>query len=223
MDRGERVAAQRQLVLGRQRVGEAARVLGERGAHELAQPRRGDLLARRVDGRVVGGPARLADVVALHVEAVAAELAAQAHARARRQLLGQPRLVEERGADLAAAVIANDRGDERSSPPQGPRACADYSTLDRDFALGEAELRDRDLVDRALVAARRMEEQVAHRLDAERAQALGERRADAGERQHVERVEPLRRRPAARPWPVVLDHTCKTRVHSGHCCHRGRA
>ena len=217
--RGEGVAAERQLELGRKRVGEAARVLRERGAHELAQPRGRDLLARRIHRGVVRRPARLADVVALHVESVAPELAAQPHARSRHQLLGEPRLVEERRVDLAAARITNDRSDERPSAPQGPRACADYSTLDRDFTLGAAELRDRNLVDRALVTTRSVEEQVAHRLDAERAQPLGERCADTRQRQHIECVEPLWRRPAARPGPLVLDHACETRVHSGHCRH----
>ena len=117
---------------------------------------------------------------------------------------------------LESRTIARD---ERPSAPQGPRASADYSTLDRDFTLGAAELRDRHLVDRALVATWSVEEQVAHRLDAERAQPLRERCTDAGQREHVECVEPLRRRPAARPRPLVLDHACKTRVHSGHCRH----
>ncbi len=76
MDRGERVPAQGQLELRRQRIGKAPRVVRERCPDELAQSGGRDLLAGRIDGRVVGRPARLADVIALHVEAVAAELAA---------------------------------------------------------------------------------------------------------------------------------------------------
>jgi hypothetical protein len=222
VDRRERVAAQRQLELGGQHVRKAPRVLGERRAHKLAQARRGDQLARRVHRREVGGAPRLADVVALDVEAVAAELAAQPHARPRCQLLREPRLVEERRADLPAAVVTDDRGDDRAPPAQRARASACYSTLDRDFALGLGELRDRDLLGGALVAPRCVEEQVAHGLDAEATQALRHRHADAGQRRDVERVESLRRRPAARARPVALDHTCETRVHPGHCRHRDR-
>src|SRR6476660_6487325 len=188
---------------------------GQRPAHELTQPHGRDLLARWVDRREVGRPARLADVVALDVEPVPAELAAQAHLDAGRQLLEEPRRVEERRADPLATVGTHRRGDECPSPAQRSRAGVHYSTFDRDLALGEAELRDRTLLGRALVAARRVLEQVAHRRDAEAAQPLRERRADAGQRAHVECVETVRRRPAARPGPAILDRTREARVHWG--------
>src|SRR6476619_6928895 len=100
---------------------------GERRAHELAQPHGRDLLARGVDRREVGRPARLADVVALDVEPVPAELAAQAHLDTGRKLLDEPRLVEERRADLPATVVTHRRGDECPSPAQRSRAGVHYS------------------------------------------------------------------------------------------------
>src|SRR6201999_2764690 len=114
------------------------------------------------------------------------------------ELLDQPGLVEERRAHLAAAAVGDLRGDQGTPPAQRPGTCADYSTFDRDFALGEAELRDRDLLRRGLMPARRVLQQVTDGRDAEGAQALRERRPDAGQRRDVERVEPLRRRPTAR-------------------------
>jgi hypothetical protein len=90
----------------------------------------------------------------------------------------------------------------------------------REFDLGE--LRDRDLLGGALISPRGVKEQVAHGLDAEAPQALRHRHADTRQRLDAERVESLRWRPAARPRPVELVHTCETRVHPGHCRHRDR-
>src|SRR5690349_21647134 len=131
-------------------------MIRERPTDELAQTGRRDLLARRVHRREVGGALCLADVVALHLEPVARELAAQANLRAGHQLFDEPRLVEELRRDLTAAVVTNRRVDERAPAAQRPRPRADYSTFDRDFALGEAELRDRDLLGRGFVPPRRM-------------------------------------------------------------------
>ena len=223
--RRERVAAQRQLELSRQRVGQAAR----RAA--ASAPRTSS--RRRVDGicslaGYTGAKSavrsRLADVVALHVEAVAAELAAQPDRRAGRQLLEQPRLVEERGADLTAAVVTDDRGHERAPPPAGGRERAlDYSTFDRDFALGLTELRDRDLRRRR------------SRSGAARAAAGHARSAMPNVRSRFASVAPTPGSVATSSassrcggvQPRGRGHsfwttTCETRVHTGHRRHRDR-
>ena len=188
--------AQRQLELGRQRIGEAcARVARAPRARARAAASTGSARSPGTPARSrpCGAPRRCRSSSRRSRSGRACR--ADAGCVPATQLLGEPRLVEERRADLAAAVVADDRGHERPSATEGPRASADYSTLDRDFALGEAELRDRDLVDRALVPARRVEEQVAHRLDAERAQPFRERRADSGQR----RRRRARRAAAAAP------------------------
>ena len=103
----ERIGAQRQP-LGdgerrRQRIAVGADVL-ERRRDERAELLLGERLAGGIDGRVVGRLGRLAEVVALDLEAVAIRLAAQAHARARRQLRLEPGLVEPRRLDLTGVV-----------------------------------------------------------------------------------------------------------------------
>ena len=75
--RPERIAPDRALALGGQRVEHVVGVQLERRAHQLADPRRRHLLARPVDRCVVGGRARLAEVVRPNLEAVAREAAAQ--------------------------------------------------------------------------------------------------------------------------------------------------
>ena len=221
VDRRDRVAAQRQLELRGQRVGKEASVLRERRPRELAEAGRGHALARRVDRGEVRRRPRGADVVALHVEAVAAEPAAQPQLGARRKLVGQPRLVEPRRADRAGVVL-DPSGHDRAPAADPARAHIDDFARDRDLVVAP-ELRDRDLVDRALVAAGAMEQQVADRDDAERPQVAGERRPDAGKRRDRQRVELFGRLKPAWPRPLVLDHTCETRVHSGQGCHRDRA
>jgi hypothetical protein len=146
VQRRERVCVRRHLELCGKGIRQEAAVVRKCAAHELAQPRRRDLLARRMDGREVGGALRLADVVALHLEAVARQLPAQPNVRPRRELLDKPRLVEELRADLPAALVTHGRVHQRAPAAQRPRTRAHYSTFDRDFPLGEPELRDRDLL-----------------------------------------------------------------------------
>ena len=200
MDRTERVRAQRQLQLGRQRVGQEPSVLCKRRTRELAQTRCRHSLARRVHRREVGRRARGADVVALDVEAIAPEPPTEAQVRTRRKLVCQPRLVEPRGADRSGLVLHTRRHDR---PPAADPAGTDIDDLacDRDLVVAP-ELRDRDLVDSALVPARAMQEQVADGHDAERAQVLRERRADAGKCRDAEPVEPF-----GGPEPRGLGHS----------------
>ena len=121
--------------------------------------------------------------------------------RARRELVGEPRLVEPRRADRPALVLDARRHDRA---PAADPAGADVDDLAGDRHLVVApELRDRDLVDRALVAARAMQQQVANGDDPERAQVLPERGADAGQRRDAELVEPLGGLEAPRPRPLV--------------------
>ena len=98
----ERVTTERQVELRGERVEHVACVRGERRARQLAQARRRHGVTRGVDRRVVGGRARLAEVVRLDVEAVLAEPAAQTHVRPRHELVGEPRLVEPRRRDRRA-------------------------------------------------------------------------------------------------------------------------
>ena len=82
----------------------SARASASAAADERAQLLLRERLARRVDRRVVGRLGRLAEVVALDLEAVAVGLPAQADARAGRQLRLEPRLVEPGRPDLARVV-----------------------------------------------------------------------------------------------------------------------
>ena len=196
-------------------------MLRERDARELPQPRRRDLFAGWIDRCKIGRRPRSADVVALDVEAVPAQLAAQPQMRAGRELLREPRLVEPGSTDRAARV-AHARSHDRPAAGEPPCAHVDHLAGDRDLVVAP-QLRDGDLVDRPLVTAWPVQEQVADGLDPERAQSLRERGADARQRRDRERTDDLGRRPPARPAPLVLDHTCETRVHSGQGCHRNGA
>jgi hypothetical protein len=142
--RGDRVTPERQVELGRQRIEHVARVGTQSGAHELADARRGQRLARRVYRREVRRRARLPEVVRLDVEAAAAELAAQPHVRARLQPLGEPRLVEPRGRDRAGRV-AHARGHDRQAAPRAAQPHVLDDARDRHL-LAAPELCDRDLV-----------------------------------------------------------------------------
>ena len=188
MQRDERVGAQRQpsldLERGRQRVGPVARVR-ERGRDELAQLRGRDLLARRIDGREVRGRGAAVQVVGAHLEAVAVRRAAQPHARARHELLLQPRLVEPGRRDLAGAVR-----DLRRQDPQ-PAAAASgrrlqHLALDQHLLLAE-EVGDPPLRRRLLVPARAVGEQVAHRARGRASRAAS---AAPGRRRAASRAAP---------------------------------
>ena len=119
---------------------------------QLAQPPRRHRLARAVHRREVGRRARLPQVVRLDLEAVAAELAAQPHRRARLEPVEQPRLVEPARGDRAGRV-RDLRGDDRA-PSAAGAASARCGRRRRSPLLVAPELRDRHLVGRPLVPAR---------------------------------------------------------------------
>ena len=162
VDRGDRVAAERQLER-RPAAYRGGRARGPRAppARGRAAASRRNLLARRIDGREVGGRSRLAEVVALHVEAVPAELAAQADWRAGRELLDEPRLVEPRRRDRAALVLDAAVTIVRRPPTRRERTS--WTTPAITTSSVAPELRDRQLVRGALVAARRVQQQVGDR------------------------------------------------------------
>ena len=124
MQRDERVGPQRQPLgggeHGREGIALGPREL-ERGADERAQLLLGERLAGGVDGCVVGRLGRLAEVVALDLEAVAVGLPAQADARAGRQLRLEPGLVEPGRLDLAG-VVGDARGEDLQPAAAAPRA-----------------------------------------------------------------------------------------------------
>ena len=100
------------LEVGRERVRQRS---GQRGADELAQLLRRDVLTRGVDRSEVRGRLALADVEAAHVEPVAPLTTAQAHRRSRLELVFEPRLVEPGGGNGRGAV-ADARGQHLQSP-----------------------------------------------------------------------------------------------------------
>ena len=107
VDRRQRVASERQPALRLQRRRQRVGMVGherQRRLDELAQLRRRDLLARRIDRREVGRRRAAVEVERAHGEAEAVRGAAQTHVRARLQLLLQPGLVEPGRADLAGPV-----------------------------------------------------------------------------------------------------------------------
>ena len=222
VDRGERVAFQRQLLalaqLGRERVVDVAET-GERGVDDAADGLRRDLLRGRVDGREVGGGVRLAEVVTADVETVAAELPAQADPRAGPQLVGEPRLVEPGGGDGRAAVV-DARGDTDPPPAQRPLGHVQHLACDDDL-LALAEIGDPDLVGRGLVAARPVVEDVADAAQAERRELPRGAGPHARDRRHGE-LEPLGtgRSRGARPLPGLVQ-ACEHRLSTGEC-HRRR-
>ncbi len=138
----------------------------------------GQRLARRVDGRVVGRLGRLAEVVALDLEAVAVRLPAQPYLRADSELCLEPRLVEPRRPDLARVV-----GDPGSEDPEPAAAAsgagASHDSLDHGLLLAE-EVANRPLVDRALVPPWPMPEEIADRAEAEMGEPAANSRADLG-------------------------------------------
>ena len=114
----------------------------ERGRDELAQLRRRHLLARRVDGREVGGRRAAVQVVGLDREAEAVLLTPQAHVRAGRELVLQPRLVEPGGADLAGAV-ADLRGEDLQPPAAAAQArrCSTSPSISTSSSPNRSEIR----------------------------------------------------------------------------------
>jgi hypothetical protein len=165
----ERVALQCEALtlaqLGGQRVGDVLRER-ERGVHDPAHRRGGDLLRGRVDRSKVGRRARVADVVRAGLEAPAPELAAQPHLGARLQPVDEPRLVKPRHADRRAAVV--DPRDDPRPPPSAHRPLLGFEHAARDHdLLPIAQLGDGHLVGGRLVPARPVLEQVAHTREPE--------------------------------------------------------
>jgi hypothetical protein len=139
----------------------------------------------------------LADVVRDDVEAVPGDAAAQADAGARLQLLGQPRLVEPGGTDVARRIRDVRREDQQAATAPA-RNRAHHARDDR--LLVAEQVADAPLRCCHLVAVRARLQGVAHRAQAELRQAGAQAAADA--RQHVEAgVETLRPGEAAWPWP----------------------
>jgi hypothetical protein len=190
VDRDERVARDRKLEPGAQDRGQqVADVVGvrQRRLDERAQSLRRHVLARRVDRREVGGLGRLAEVVALDDEVVAAPLPAQADVRPRLKLVREPLLVEPHGVDVPALVL-DARGDDRQSA-RAALSHAAHDARDRRLVLAE-ELGDLELGSGRLVAKGCVTEQIADRAQAELAEALRNGDADSG--QDVQRaLEPL--------------------------------
>jgi hypothetical protein len=221
VDRCDRVGREREpfggTELGGQPIPVVARIR-QRGRDEGAQSRRADLLRRRIHRSEIGGRLRTrADVPRPHVEAVPAALAAEAHRRARLELVGEPRLVEPRAADRRGAV-GDACGDERAAAAQRPFRDVEHLAGDHDLVVAR-ERGDRDLVGSRLVAARNVLEEIADGTQAELRELPLERHADA--RQRVELpLEPLGPRPRARGRPGLrLVQTCEPRE-AGRCCHR---
>ena len=143
-----------------------------------------------------------------------AELAPQPDVRARRQLLEEPRLVEPRRRDRARSRPRRVRSRSCGGRAEPARAHVADDTGDRHLLVAP-ELRDRRPRPRparsaaARAAARRRRLRSRARAAASRSSA----RHRAASRRRVDARSTAR--PAARPLEAVLDHTCKTRVHSG--------
>ena len=199
--RDERVGPERQPLGDGERRGQRVAVgadVLERRRDERAELLLGQRLAGGVDRRVVGRLGRLAEVVALDLEAVAVGLAAQPDLRAGRQLRLEPGLVEPRRLDLAGVV--GDAGAEDLEPAAAaPRRGGEHDALDHGL-VGAEEIADRPLVDRALVPARAVVEQVADRAEPELREAVPHRRPDARQRLDA-RLEHVGARGAARARP----------------------
>ena len=203
MQRDERVRTQGQplahLQGRRQRIGKVACVR-QCPLDKRPQPLRRHLLARRVDRREVGGRGDTVQVVGAHLEAVALELAAQAHVRPGLQLLLEPRLVEPDRDDLTT-LVADPGVDDRQIPPRSPHR--DRPHLARDGGLLPREqVGDPPLGHGGLVPMRPMLEQVAEAAQSELCELLLQRGPDPGKRRH----RPLRvlgsRRPR-QPGPAL--------------------
>ena len=159
----------------------------QRLADHLAELLDGDLLARRVDRREVGGRGDTVHVVGANRELAALQIAAQADSGARLEPVLQPGLVEPDGRDLTGVV-----GDASLYELQAARALdTDAQNLagDRRLVLAE-QVRDRQLRRRGLVAARPVLERVPDRPEPQRCQTLLDRRPDSVERLEPE-LEPL--------------------------------
>ena len=202
--RDERIGPQRQPLRDGERCGQRIAVgadVLERRRDEGAELLLGQRLAGGVHRRVVGRLGRLAEVVALDLEAVAIGLATQPDLRARCQLRLEPGLVEPGRLDLAGVV--RDAGAEDLQPAAAAaRRGGEHDPLDHGL-VGAEEVADRPLVDRALVAARAVVEQVADRAEAELRETVPHRRPDARQRldtrrEHVGARSATRARPARR-------------------------
>ena len=156
--------------------------------HELAQAIRGDALGGRVDrgqplrAHVLRGHPR-SDLVGGHDEAIATArvgAAVQHDPRARRQLVGHPRLVEPDGLH-GAAVVDDRRLDERHASA-GAAARDPPHVRDHGRLLARGKRCDRTRLAAVLVAERQVLEQVAERRNAERLERRGGALARPGKR-----------------------------------------
>ena len=219
---GERVALERKPLafaqLRGQRVGDVRRER-QREIDDAPHARRRDLLRSGIDGREVGGSARLAEVVRARLEAEAAELAAHADLRSGHELVGEPRLVEPVHADGVGAVV--DARDDPRPPAAHRLLLGPEDTSGDDALLAVAQRRDLHLVGGRLVAARPVLEDVPDGREAELRELALDRRADAGQRVEAE-LEPVgaRRTRQQRP-PFRWVQACEGRV-AASCCHRLR-
>ena len=156
--------------------------MGQRPLHERPQPLRRHLLAGRVDRREVCCRGDAVQVVGAHLEAVALEVATEAHMRPGLQLRLQPGLVEPHRDDLAA-LVTDPSVDDRQVSPRSPHRDRPHLARDRRL-LPREQVCDRPLRDRLLVAVRPVLEQVADPAQPELRELLLQRRPDAGERGH---------------------------------------
>ena len=207
----ECVAAQRQAESREELGGQWLAVVSgafQRRRHEAAELLLAQLLARRVDGREVGGVVRLAEVVRVDREAEAVLASAEAHVRAGDQLLLEPGLVEPGCADLAGLVGDVRRQDVEPAATPTRRPAHDH--LDHRLLVAE-QIDDPSLRDRLLVPARPVREEVSDREQTELRQTPLRRRADPGKRLHGE-GERLGSRRRAWPRPALRRvHTTEAR------------
>ena len=163
----------------RQRIGKLA-CERKHAFDQAAQALERDLLAGGIDGRVVGGRPRLAEIEVAHREGAALELTAGAQSCARHELLGQPELVEPDAGHLAAG-IRDERLNQRQPAARPAHADLAHLAFDRRL-LSDQELGDPALGGGGLVAKGPVLEQVAHAAQAHSRERYLERRPHAGER-----------------------------------------
>ena len=166
---------------------------------KLAQLLLRDVLARGVHGREVGSLDLALEVVRRDGEAELVRTSSQPNARAWRQALLEPGLVEPRRLDLPAR-IGDARGEnlQPAAPATGKR-----SNLDVDHGLFVAEeLADELRGNGLFVAPRSLPEKIADLLDADPGESSRKGRADSVQALDG-RLEALRPRDAARAGPGV--------------------
>src|SRR5437667_6376083 len=179
--------------------------MGKRGADELTQLLRGDVLARGIDRREIGGRFAVPDVEAAHVEAVTSLAPAQAHRRSRLQLALEPRLVEPGGGNGRSPVADTRR--QHLQPPSPASRRRQHFSGDRHLLVCP-EVGHPHLGHGLLVAKRSVRQQIVHGLQPEPLEPLLDGRPDA--RKDVDgTLELLRSRERARPRPLARVRAAK--------------